>query len=258
MRILSEANRRHCGNLAAVSAAIARSRRFSRPSSPSRARCSSNCAPIVITGLSAVIGCCGMNAIARPRRARRRAGGICSRSSPSNNSDPRNDLKTGRKKLGNGTPDHRLSGAGLTDQTEDFAGRQIERKPADCRYDVAADLRANRNVSWPAKQTRCYRPPSAKSHVERTPQPVAQQIKGRHRQKDRDSRQQEIPRRLINVLPCIGDHLAPRRLVGADAQSDERKDGLDDDGDRHFDADERNQQRQRRRQYFTRRWPANG
>ena len=41
---------------------------------PSRSRCSSNSCPIVNTGLSAVTGSCGMNAISRPSNSRRASG----------------------------------------------------------------------------------------------------------------------------------------------------------------------------------------
>ena len=57
-----------------------------------------------------------------------------------------NDLKTVRKQLGNGAADHGLAGTGFADQTKDFAGRQVERKSPDRRYDIAFDLRADHDV----------------------------------------------------------------------------------------------------------------
>jgi hypothetical protein len=50
---------------------------------------------MVCTGLSAVMGACGMKAMARPSNARRRADAIRTRSSSSNSSDPPVTAKPG-------------------------------------------------------------------------------------------------------------------------------------------------------------------
>ena len=126
----------------------ARSRRALRLRSPSRARCSSNCAPMVRTGLSAVIGACGMKAMARPSSARRAPGAMRARSSPSNSSDPDVMAKPAGKELRDGAADHGFSGAGFADQAEDFSRRQVERQRADRRHDGAADAGADHRGPW--------------------------------------------------------------------------------------------------------------
>jgi len=83
------------GSSAAASMASARWRRSARPCCPSRARCSSNCRPMIMTGLSAVRGACGMNVIERPSSARRRRGAMRMRSRPSNDIDPAAIAKPG-------------------------------------------------------------------------------------------------------------------------------------------------------------------
>src|SRR6202008_2953795 len=60
----------------------------------------------------------------------------------------------------------------------------------------------------------------------------------------------EIPRRLIDVLTRVGDHLTPGWLISADTESDKGQDRFNDNSKRHFETDERNQKRRRSRKDF--------
>jgi hypothetical protein len=82
------------------------------------------------------------------------------------------DLKTGRKQLGYGAPDHRLPGTGFANQTENLSGREVEGQPADCRYDLTVDSRADFEV-FGLQGEHSQRPFSASrtSSVRRSPSP---------------------------------------------------------------------------------------
>ena len=93
---------------------------------PIRARCSRICCPIVRTGFSAESGSCGMKAMSRPSRLRRRFGGIVTRSSPAKSRLPLVDGESGWQELRDGAADHGLAGAGFADEAENLSGLQIE------------------------------------------------------------------------------------------------------------------------------------
>ncbi len=80
-------------------------------------------------------------------------------------------------------------------------------------------------------------------HVERAAEAIAKQIERGYRQKYCDNRQQEIPRRLIDVLTRVRDHLTPGRLISADTESDKGQDRFDYNSNRHFETDQRDQKR---------------
>ncbi len=84
------------------------------------------------------------------------------------------------------------------------------------------------------------------AHVERAPEAIAEQIEAGDGQEDRQDRQEQAARRVVDVLTGIGDHLAPGGLVGADAEADEGQDRLHHDGDAHFEAHQRDEEWQSR------------
>ena len=77
--------------------------------------------------------------------------------------------------------------------------------------------------------------------------PSPSRLNAEHRDEDRQNGKDQIPRRLVNILPRVGDHLAPGWRIGAHAHADERQDGLDNYSDAHFEAHQRDQQRNGRR-----------
>ena len=54
---------------------------------------------------------------------------------------------------------------------------------------------------------------SAQARIERAAQAVAEHVEAEHREEDRKDRADQVPRRLVDVLARIGDHLAPGRRL---------------------------------------------
>src|SRR5207248_2618244 len=69
------------------------------------------------------------------------------------------------------------------------------------------------------------------SRVERVANPVAEQVEGEHGDRDGETREEHEPPRRDEVRDRVGQHVAPRRRGGRDADAEEAERGLDDDGD---------------------------
>ena len=79
------------------------------------------------------------------------------------------------------------------------------------------------------------------SSARRRPSP--NRVEGQHGQEDRQNRKQDAVRRLVHGLPRIRDHDAPSGDIRFDREPDEAHDRLDDYGDTHFEAHQRDEQR---------------
>src|ERR1051326_6565951 len=198
---------------------------------------------MLTTGLSAVIGACGMKAMARPSSARRRAGGMVSKSSLSKMSEPELTANPRGSNCAMARPTMVLPAPDSPTRPRILPGASLNDRPRIAGT-VAPPMRALMVRSRACSASTTLMSSLGKPHIERAAQAVAEQIERGNGKEDGEDRQQQIPRRLIAVLPRIGDHLAPCRLVGADAESDEREDRLDHHPDRHFQAEQRDQQRQ--------------
>ena len=119
-------------------------------------------------------------------QARRRAGAIATRSSPSNDSDPRCDRETGRQQLGDGAADHGFAGAGFADKAEDSARAARSNDSARIAGTTrAADAGADGQVAALQRQHGLSAPLSASrtSSVRRSPSPS--RLKRGDREEDR-------------------------------------------------------------------------
>src|SRR5579871_5690500 len=201
------------------------------------------------TGLSAVIGACGTKAIARPSSARRRAGGIVSRSSPSNSRAPAVTAKPAGSNCAMARPTMVLPAPDSPTKPRILPGASLKER-SRIAGTVVPPMRALMVRLRASSANTVLMPGFSKPYIERPAQAIAEQIESGDGEEDGDDRQQQIPRRLIDVLPRVGDHLAPCRLIGPDAEPDERQDRLDHHRDRHLQAEQGNEQRQRCRQDF--------
>ncbi len=218
-----------------------------------RARCSANWVPIVITGLSALRGSCGMKAISRPSRWRRVCVPMRTRSLPAKASEPFATEKPGGSNCATARPIIDLPApdsptrpstfpASSAKEMSESTGRRRPSRSRDSTVRFSAERRAHRHAS-----RACARRGSS---VRRRPSP--RRLKPSTVMKIASIGKHEIPGGFVDRLACIGDHLAPGRLVRSDAHADEGEDRLDDHRDSHLDAQERDQERHGRREDFPR------
>src|SRR5579871_6450644 len=192
------------------------------------------------TGLSAVIGACGTKAIARPSSARRRAGGIVSRSSPSNSRAPAVTAKPAGSNCAMARPTMVLPAPDSPTKPRILPGASLKER-SRIAGTVVPPMRALMVRLRASSANTVLMPGFSKPYIERPAQAIAEQIESGDGEEDGDDRQQQIPRRLIDVLPRVGDHRAQSGGMGPD----ERQDRLDHHRDRHLQAEQGNEQRQR-------------
>ena len=132
--------------LTASSSSIAFCRAVRRVARPWTRSVSSIWLPIVNTGLSAVIGSWKMSAISAPRTCCISRSASGSRSRPLNRSRPVGDPARRLHQPHDRQRRHRLAAAGLADQAQRFARRDVEADVDDRRHEPAADVEAGGEV----------------------------------------------------------------------------------------------------------------
>ena len=126
---------------------------------------------------------------------------------------------------------HRLAGAGFADHPEALALGKRKRRPIDDALRSLAASRHRRRARRPraASQPRAF---SFGSSASRRPSPS--RLRPKHAERDRDARIEREPRRIVENVLGVGEHLAPRGLRRLRAEAEIGKRRLGEDGDREL------------------------
>src|SRR5438128_6068259 len=71
---------------------------------------------------------------------------------------------------------------------------------------------------------------AAELRIEEVAQAVAEEVEAKNTRHDRRAGEQREPRRLLQVEPSLGEHVAPRRHLGRNAHAEERERGFAEHG----------------------------